>query len=177
MPYRDPEKKKAYERGRREKQEVLERNRETYRKRYAENANGLADKVKQVHHTRWADPEYRAAKRRQMVARWETDWEGQAITQVRSRARKRGIPFDLVRGDIPLPEKCPIFGTPLVKGVGRLSNDSPSIDRIDPKRGYVRGNVVVVSMRANSIKREATIDDLRKMVAFYESLTEEDPND
>lgn len=53
-----------------------------------------------------------------------------------------------------------------------MSNDSPSIDRIDPKRGYVRGNVVVVSMRANSIKREATIDELRKMVAFYESLTQ-----
>ena len=172
MPYRDQEKKKAYDRERREKQGVLERNRETYRKRYAENANGLADKVRQVHHTRWADPDYRAAKKRQMAARWETDWEGQAITQVRSRARKKGIPFDLIRGDIPLPEKCPIFGTPLVKGVGRLTNDSPSIDRIDPKRGYVRGNVVVVSMRANSIKREATIDDLRKMVAFYESLTQ-----
>jgi len=170
MPYADPERRKEYSRERNKRPEIMERNRELYRKRYAANANGLGDKVRANHHTRWDDPHYREMKKRQYVKRWESDWVGQALIQVRSRAKKNGIVFDLTRDDIQLPDKCPIFGTPLIKGVGRLTNDSPSIDRINPARGYVRGNVVVVSNRANSMKREATIEDLKRMVAFYENL-------
>lgn len=47
---------------------------------------------------------------------------------------------------------------------------SPSLDRIDNRLGYVKGNVIVVSHRANAIKRDATLDELRRIVAFYEPL-------
>ena len=170
MPYADPEVKKLKDKERKKRPEVMERNRELYRQRYALNKNGLADKVKAVHHSRWQDPVYREQKKEQYRKRWEKDWAGQKIVQLRAAARKRNIEFDIDASDIPLPEKCPIFGVVLEKSSDRLSNNSPSVDRIDPSRGYVKGNVVVVSNKANSIKREATILELKAMVAFYEKL-------
>ena len=44
------------------------------------------------------------------------------------------------------------------------------IDRIDPKKGYVKDNIIVVSMRANRIKSDATVDEIRKVADFYEKL-------
>ena len=45
-----------------------------------------------------------------------------------------------------------------------------SIDRIDPKKGYVKDNIIVVSMRDNRIKTNATVDEIRKVADFYEKL-------
>lgn len=170
MPYADPEVKKQKDRERKSRPDVMERNREVYRQRYASNSTGTADKVRAKHHERWKDPEYRAKKKEQYKKRWEMDWAGAKIVQLRSAAKKRGIPFDLSASDLVLPTHCPIFGIELQKSKGHLSNESPSVDRIDPALGYVKGNVVVVSNKANSIKRDATIEELRKMVAFYDSL-------
>jgi hypothetical protein len=170
MPYADPEVRKQKDKERKSRPEVMERNRELYRKRYASNATGTADKVRAKHHERWSDPEYQQQKRDQYRRRWEKDWAGQKIVQLKAKAKKHNIEFDIDASDIPLPEKCPIFGIVLQKSTGKLSNCSPSVDRIDPSKGYVKGNVVVVSNKANSIKREATISELKAMVVFYESL-------
>jgi hypothetical protein len=177
MPYADPEVKKQKEKEYRSRPDVMERNREMYRKRYATNETGTADKVRAKHHDRWRDPEYQKQKQIQYQRRWEKDWAGQKIIQLRAKAKKYNIDFDIDASDIHLPEKCPIFGIVLRKSTGRLSNCSPSVDRVDASKGYVKGNVVVVSNKANSIKREATISDLRKMVAFYESLTKGTENE
>jgi hypothetical protein len=50
-------------------------------------------------------------------------------------------------------------------------DDSPSVDRIDPNGGYVKGNVVVVSYRANLIKTNASVDELCKIADYYRKLT------
>jgi hypothetical protein len=170
MPYADAEVRKQKGREYKLRPEVKERNNELYRIRYAENQNGLADKVKGTHYKRWQNPEYREKKAKRNLERWEENWSRQAICQIRARARKQNIEFNIDEHDIPLPEKCPIFGLVLVKGIGRQSNNSPSVDRIDPKKGYIKGNVVVVSNLANSMKREATIEDMKKLLAFYEPL-------
>lgn len=88
------------------------------------------------------------------------------------RARRKGVPFDLTVDDIVIPDTCPVLGLPLRRSEGlRASRDrSPSIDRIVPPRGYVRGNVVVVSMLANRIKSNATPEQIRKVADFYEKL-------
>jgi len=57
---------------------------------------------------------------------------------------------------------------PLVKGGN--NNNSPSLDRIDNTKGYTPDNVVVVSNRANSIKRDATPDELMAVAKFYMQL-------
>jgi hypothetical protein len=90
----------------------------------------------------------------------------------RSRARIRGIPFDLEPGDIVVPDFCPVLGIPIIRGRGRTCPNSPSIDRIDPSNGYTKGNVIVVSWKANNIKGNGSMEDMRKIVAFYEHLME-----
>lgn len=86
-------------------------------------------------------------------------------------ARKQGIAFDIELADLlPAPDRCPIFGTLLAYGtrVRGQQQDSPSIDRIDPAQGYIKGNVWVISNRANTIKNDATLDELKTVVAALE---------
>jgi hypothetical protein len=49
---------------------------------------------------------------------------------------------------------------------GKAVPNSPSIDRIDPERGYVKGNIKIISFRANQIKSDASHQEL-KLVAAY----------
>lgn len=92
------------------------------------------------------------------------------FTHVRRRAKSKGIPFTLTLADVVVPEVCPILGIPLVMGDGHARPNSPSIDRIDPTKGYVPGNVHVISNRANTIKNDASIEDLRKVLTYLEGL-------
>lgn len=79
-----------------------------------------------------------------------------------------GIPFNLEPGDIVVPTYCPVFGIPL-----NSDPHSPfcaSVDRIRPHLGYTKGNVIVVSKRANQIKSDATVDEMIKVADFYARL-------
>lgn len=97
----------------------------------------------------------------------EENYPRYMIDRARGRARKKGIEFTITAEDItPIPKFCPILGIPLVRNLGgKTGNDnSPSIDRIDPTKGYVPGNVQVVSHKANWIKGSATLEELRELV-------------
>jgi hypothetical protein len=81
--------------------------------------------------------------------------------ETRGRARREGIAFTIEIGDITIPERCPVLGILLEKRGERRTDASPSIDRIDATRGYVKGNVAIISWRANRIKADATAEDLK----------------
>lgn len=86
------------------------------------------------------------------------------------RAKKRGIPFGITPADIVIPEFCPILGLRLVSGVGPSTRaDLASLDRINPTLGYVRGNIAVISKRANQIKSDATSAELFATAEFVKS--------
>ncbi len=61
------------------------------------------------------------------------------------RAKRKGIEWNLTRGDFTVPTHCPIMGVPLVKHKGQFDRNSPSLDRIVNSQGYVPGNVKVIS--------------------------------
>lgn len=95
------------------------------------------------------------------------------ITQKRHNAHAVGVDFDLTISDLyPLPETCPVLGIPINYGTGSrgAADNAMSIDRINPDLGYVKGNVVLVSQRANRIKNDATVDELRRIYEFYRDL-------
>lgn len=93
------------------------------------------------------------------------------INAARSRAKQKGLPFDLTIQDISIPESCPVLGIPLVSGQNGIQCDnSPTLDRIIPELGYVRGNVIVVSARANRIKNDANITELKQVLEYYTLL-------
>lgn len=97
----------------------------------------------------------------------------QLLNQVKASAKRRGIPVDLSTvelGELSFPIACPVLGIPLTFNTGRPQDNSYSLDRIDSTKGYTIDNVVVVSYRANVIKRDATLDELKRMVEFYSEL-------
>lgn len=90
----------------------------------------------------------------------------------RNHAQAMGIPFDITMSDLhPVPTVCPVLDIPIHFGAGRNHDNSLSIDRIDPSGGYTKGNVVLVSNRANRIKNDASPDELRRIADFYSGLT------
>ena len=100
---------------------------------------------------------------------YSADWyranpERYLLYQARSRAKKFNLPFNLELSDLVVPDVCPILGIPLVRNVdGRgQSHNSPSVDRILPELGYVKGNVQIISTRANVMKNDASPEELRK---------------
>jgi hypothetical protein len=91
--------------------------------------------------------------------------ERRILQRTKSRAAAKGIPFDLVLEDIVIPEVCPVLGVPLVRGE-KDSDYAPSIDRMDPAKGYVQGNVVIISGRANRIKSNATSTEVARVAEW-----------
>jgi hypothetical protein len=131
-----------------------------------------------VNTARWraskpAAPGVMAAK----LAAWVAANPEKALLQnARRRARRKGIPFDLVYTDlVPLPTHCPVLGMRLAYGPGRgrklyENPNAASLDRIHNHLGYVKGNVIVISLRANLLKGQATVAELRKIADFYGRL-------
>lgn len=96
-------------------------------------------------------------KARENLQRWRVrNRVRNSLANIKHRAKRAGMPFDLKPSDIVIPERCPVFGLKLRIGCGARSDASPSIDRLIPKRGYVRGNVRVISDLANRIKNTGT---------------------
>jgi hypothetical protein len=84
----------------------------------------------------------------------------------KSRALKFGIEFNITEEDIIIENTCPVLGISIeYVGNGKPTHNSPSIDRIDNNKGYVKGNVRVISWRANNLKRDATVEELEKILA------------
>jgi hypothetical protein len=82
----------------------------------------------------------------------------------KKRAADKGFEFSIDLSDIVIPEYCPLLGIKLMHGTGFLIDESPSLDRIDSKKGYVKGNVWVISHKANTMKSDATLEELELLV-------------
>ncbi len=97
--------------------------------------------------------------------------EARLLKSARANAKARGTLFDLTVEDIIIPSHCPILGIPLIfteknPNHEQRHDNCPSIDRLIPAKGYVKGNVAVMSMRANRIKSDATVEELELIVEF-----------
>lgn len=86
------------------------------------------------------------------------------LSSSRRRATKACVPHTITLEDIEavMTDTCPVFGhrighTPTGGGPGPWS---PCLDRIDPAKGYVPGNIQVISHKANVMKNDASPDEL-----------------
>lgn len=105
-------------------------------------------------------------RRQESLARRRNDPIGYLLRQVKYRAKKLGKEFDLTIEDLEIPETCPVFGIPLFLVSGRRGPNSYSIDRIDNSKGYVKGNVRVISFLANSRKGDMTIEQVENLLKY-----------
>jgi hypothetical protein len=95
------------------------------------------------------------------------------LNRARQRSTRDGLSFSLDLTDISIPDTCPVLGLPLkVHRGGRpgFFPDSPSLDRLDNSKGYEKGNVRVISSRANALKSNATVDELTAVLADLKSI-------
>ncbi len=102
------------------------------------------------------------------------DWKVNAAKllykNIKSRCKRTGREFSIELEDIVIPEKCPVFGFELKREDKQTWMFAPSVDRIDSSKGYIKGNVTVVSRRANILKRDATVEELELLLNYYKTL-------
>lgn len=94
-------------------------------------------------------------------------------TAAKYRAEQKGIEFNIEMDDIIIPDKCPILECDFVYGTEHNYEYSPSLDRIDNSKGYVKGNVMVISSKANKMKNSATLHELQM---FCKNILRYSPN-
>lgn len=99
---------------------------------------------------------------------------------LKCRAKRKGIPFNIALDDLEIPDACPVLGIPL-KGwgennVGGYKDDSPSIDKFIPELGYVKGNVSIISFKANLLKRDSSLEEIGKLYEWMKRTTEDIKN-
>lgn len=92
-------------------------------------------------------------------------WRGK-----KANAKRAGVEFTIPFKDIIFPTHCPILGFELDYEAEERQENSPSFDRIDPSKGYVTGNVMVISWRANRIKNDGSAQEHRQIANFLDTL-------
>ena len=90
------------------------------------------------------------------------------LYNAKRNAEKKGVPFNLTRDDIVVPNVCPVLGIPLDVSIPNRvpRHDAPSLDRLIPELGYVKGNVYIISNRANVIKSNGTAAEHDAVAAY-----------
>ena len=99
----------------------------------------------------------------------------------REKAKKLGLDYNIdpeyVKNIWPKDNKCPALGIYLRKGKNGGSNHSPSLDRIIPELGYIKGNVQIVCNLANKIMSNATPDQIIMVGEYFKNITKELENE
>lgn len=92
----------------------------------------------------------------------------------RARAKKYGIELNIEEKDISIPEYCPLLGIKISIADGKKTSkaNSPSLDRIDSTKGYIKGNVWVISHKANTMKSNSTFEEFSMMATNWKKCME-----
>lgn len=91
----------------------------------------------------------------------ETHPKKYILQRAKARAKFKNLDFDLTEEDIFIPVLCPYLRIPLTNLNGKGFHDSNiSLDRIDNSKGYIKGNVEVISVLANKMKSNASQEQL-----------------
>lgn len=93
------------------------------------------------------------------------------LNGARHRAKQLSIKFNIEFSDIDIPKVCPLRRVPFKVGTGQHTDDSPTLDRKDPRLGYIKGNVWIISHKANRLKSNFTPIELK---TFCETVLELD---
>jgi hypothetical protein len=107
--------------------------------------------------------------------RYQTDPRAKMLAAAKRRAKEKRLPFDITISDILIPDYCPLLGIKLKISSGKMTDNSPSLDRIRNNAGYVRGNIMIVSYAANRSKGSLGSADLLKLAINLQKLERKIP--
>lgn len=93
------------------------------------------------------------------------------LNVIQQKCKKKNIEFNLTVDDLIVPSHCPVLGIELNYFNTNICDDSPSIDRIVPDKGYVVGNVEIISMKANRIKSNGSYEEITRVAEYIKFNT------
>lgn len=109
---------------------------------------------------------------------WKRNPKKYLVAAAKSRARIQSIDFNITEDDFEIPKYCPILGIELgeVRNTPQNKDYSPSLDRIDNTKGYVRNNICVISAKANRHKSDMTLKQIKALYDYVRliELTDEE---
>ena len=152
MPYKDKQKAQEYKNKWRREQRRKRGLQKQGRKLYTEQEKELAHKKLLAYRVQYnIDNPYAT-----------NDPVDRLIWAAKRRSKMEGVPFNITKEDIIIPLTCPYLKIELVSSVPRGQQRSAviSLDKIVPSLGYVQGNIEVMSQLANTMKSNATKDQL-----------------
>ena len=147
------------------KQDYYQKNKEVIDKKNREYAAKNKDKVN-AYRKKWiSENKERNAEHKRL---WhESNYLQTKLSSCKHRALKNNIPFDIELSDLEVPEICPVLHIPIrLSKTGKQTANSPSIDKIIPEMGYTKGNIQIISNKANKMKSDATPLDLILFAAW-----------
>ena len=124
------------------------------------------------------------AHAKKMVEKWGVNWNNKehrrSYIYQAMRAKYRNKKANVTRiggmwevsfGELDFPTHCPILGIELNYFAEVICDQSPSFDCVIPSKGYVSGNVYIISQRANRIKNDGTAEEHRAIAEFIEQVS------
>lgn len=110
-------------------------------------------------------------KNKELKKVWcQKNWLKRMLSVARHRAKIKNIAFTITEHDVEIPSHCPILGIPLVVGsVGGRMN-SYSLDRVDNTKGYVPGNVRLISHKANTCKSNLSFMEIENLWKYSNGM-------
>lgn len=100
------------------------------------------------------------------IARKYKDPQGYLCTRIRNRAKEKGLEFNLEPSDFVVPDVCPVTKLKLFFTDHGITDNTPTVDRIDNSKGYIKGNVAIISWRANKAKSDLSIDEIKALAEY-----------
>lgn len=93
------------------------------------------------------------------------------LRSAKQTAKVKHLEINIELSDIVIPSVCPILKIPFSfnRREGKRFN-GPSLDRINPSKGYIKGNIWVISDLANRMKNNATIEQLKQFGEWTQTL-------
>ena len=138
------------------------------------------ENFRKINRSNWQGlyPQCKSCENTLMQARYINNPIPQMLSNAKIRAKQKGVDFNLtskyLKKIFPKNNKCPITGLNFQFGYKNKEkinkNNSPSLDRIIPSKGYVEGNVMVISDLMNRMKQDSTYEDIEKLDNFYKKL-------
>jgi hypothetical protein len=98
--------------------------------------------------------------KQQQLIRDLKDWRYVLLRSSRTSAKMSNLSHSIKLKDIVIPEYCPLLGFKLTRIKGGQIDTNPSIDRIDSSKGYEPENIQVISIKANRMKSNASVEEL-----------------
>lgn len=104
---------------------------------------------------------------------WGQSFVGK-LSRVKSRSKRKNLEFNLtieyLKSIYPKNNMCPLLNIPLDWKSSYKHPSTPSLDRIDNSKGYIKGNVQWVSWRANNLMGDATPEELFILAQNYKKI-------